>query len=213
MASKKNRPDVSTMNLEEELDRLNAMLKDNPEGFSDGAADLDGYWNFEKSPIFCIPQSARIMDGNIDTDKPAILFTVKLTKPCAINLPKEKGDTSDAQLAIAKAGAMVGIWFKPGLRALKNLGNQECKVAYTGEKNTGKPNPMKVFYVGYPKVGTVVPVVEDAREDSAHVPTIFDVKPSEARAAAINKRIKDQVADDTSFDPDELDAADADAGM
>ncbi len=82
-----------------------------------------------------------------------------------------EGSGDDAKEVNVKAGEMVGLWLKSGMKTIRNLGGLKVLVQYVGEKKLkNRPaahNPMKVFEfdVG-PGKGTEIPVIEDNRKDS-----------------------------------------------
>jgi hypothetical protein len=152
---------------------LKAQLDAAPEGFVTQSDDVVGYWNPEEAPIRCIPRTAKIFDGNIEKSKPSILLIVQLTAPCIVNLKKEEGE-SEGEKVIAKVGDMVGIWGKPGMRAIRDLGGVEVWIRLSGEKDTGKPNPMKLFDVKASAKGSRIVVTDDSRKESKGVKTWMD---------------------------------------
>jgi len=146
---------------------------DAPEGFVTQSDDVVGYWNPEECPIQCIPRAAKIFDGNIEKSKPSVLLIVELTAPCIIVTKKAEGET-EGERFVGKPGDMVGIWGKPGMRAIRDLGGVECWVKYTGEKDTGKPNPMKLFDVKSKSKGRRIEISDDSRKESKGVKTFLD---------------------------------------
>lgn len=150
------------MTPDEQFKRLTAALPA-PDDFEKMGGDLVGFWDPELTPIQCRPLSVKLFDGNIEKDKPSILMTVELTKPCGVRPPK---DAENGEPFAAPAGSLVGVWYKPGMKAIRDLCGVETWMAKTGEKDTGKPNPMAVFDVRGKAHGTRIPVTEDTRDES-----------------------------------------------
>ena len=138
-------------------------------GWTQVSDDLAGFWAPELCGIYCIPQSVRIFDGNIDKTKPSMLITVELHKSCIV-VDKE-GNPS-----IAGPGELVGIWFKPGMKRIRDLAGQVVYMKEDGEKDVGKGNPMKLYKIETKDKPVVkrVPVSDDTREKSKHAQTVFD---------------------------------------
>ncbi len=152
---------------------VKAALEEKPDGFIIQSDDVVGYWDPEECPIRCIPRTAKVFDGNIERTKPSVLILAELTMPCVLNLKKEVGE-SEAEKIIGKKGDMVGIWGKPGMRAIRNLCGVEVKITATGEKDTGKPNPMKLFSVESATRGTQLLISDDSRDKSRAVKTFLE---------------------------------------
>jgi hypothetical protein len=163
----------STNNTADQFAALKAQLDAAPEGFITQSDDVVGYWNPEEAPIRCIPRTAKLFDGNIEKSKPSILLIVQLTAPCVVNLKKEEGEV-EGEKFIAKIGDMVGIWGKPGMRAIRDLCGVEVWMRMSGEKDTGKPNPMKLFDVKAQGKGTRIVISDDTRKESKGVKTWMD---------------------------------------
>lgn len=175
MTSKKNSSssDSSISTPVDGFSDLKKFLDQAPSEFTIQSDDVVGYWAFEQAPIRCIPRSVKLFDSNMDRAKPSVLIFCQLTAPCVISLKKEDGAT-EGQLIIANKGDMVGVWGKPGMRAIRNLCGVEVWIKHTGEKDTGKALPMKTFDVKSASRGTRLPV-EDNRKDSKHAKTFMDV--------------------------------------
>ena len=86
--------------------------------------DVDGYWDPEQCPIFCIPRTAKIFDSKIEPRNPSILAIVELTEDCIIYTKKEEGE-EEPTYTIAKKGAMVGVWVSAGMKLIRNYGGME----------------------------------------------------------------------------------------
>jgi len=172
MTSKKSSTSSDSTPVDEFAD-LKRMLDQAPADFAIQSDDVVGYSAFEKAPIRCIPRSVKMFDSNMDKSKPSILIFCQLTAQCVVSLKKEDG-ASEGQLMIANKGDMVGVWGKPGMRSIRNLCGVEVWIKHTGEKDTGKPLPMKTFDVKAAGRGTRLPV-EDNRKDSKNARTFMDI--------------------------------------
>lgn len=85
-----------------------------------------------------------------------------------------KDGDQEVELTASK-GEMVGVWFKPGMKGLRTLAGCKVWMAFTGEKNIGKPSPMKTYDIRSPdKGGSMIPILEDNREYSRSVKTVLD---------------------------------------
>jgi len=144
-----------------------------PEGGSEISGDIVGYWDYKKSAIRCIPRSVKMFDGNIEPNKVSCLVMVELTQPCLV-YTKEDSE-SEPVLVRAPIGQTVGIWYKPGMRAIVNKEGIDCYIKRNPEKDkitnnmktVKDPNPMKAFLVIAGPGGTKIPIIEDARNESA----------------------------------------------
>jgi hypothetical protein len=171
----------------EQFARLTATLEA-PADFDKKGGDLVGFWDSDLTPIQCIPRSVKLFDGQIEADKPSILMTVELTKPAAVRPTKD--DESGEPFA-APAGSLVGVWYKPGMKSIRDLCGVEVWMRQEGEKDTGKPNPMKLYDITWKVNGTRIPVTEDLRDKSKPIAkpdgsvarlTDFDVRRPAAQA-------------------------------
>jgi hypothetical protein len=130
-----------------------------PKGYEESTSDLVGFWNPEEGPIHFIPKIARLFDSSIDASKPSCLIMGELVDDCPnlINGDKEK--------VLGRKGDEVGVWYKPGMRAIKRKAGLKCYVYANGELDTGKPNAMQMFSVNAPKNGQGMNIpAEDMRK-------------------------------------------------
>jgi len=172
------------------------MTQPTPQGYKKRGIDVVGYWNPELGQIHCKPLAAKIFDGNIDKTKPSTLLIVQLLEPCSAVTMKGDDEDEDPELVETKEGDMVGVWGKPGMAAIKTLAGEPCIIRYelddTGAIKTKRMkkrgmNPMKCFEVlSARNPMKVIPIVEDARRESAHMQTMLaapkQVKPASAPA-------------------------------
>ncbi len=152
----------------------------NTEQYKKRGADLVGFWSPDLGPIHCKPLGAKLFDSNLDESKPSTLLICELVESCSAVTTK---DDDEAELVPTNAGDLVGVWFKPGMAAIKTLRNEPCIIEYEREQNgdikTKKMkkkgmNPMKCFSVSSAKNPMRnIPVIEDARVNSAHHRTML----------------------------------------
>lgn len=141
-----------------------------PAGFVDQAQDVTGFYDTEVDPVIeFIPIEAVLSDSNLDESKVSILIFGKLIKPCKLVETSKSGNVVQGN-----KDDMIGIWAKPGMRALRNLCGVHVIMYPDGERDTGKINPMVVYKTLAQKKGTKLPVVEDRREKSANAETWLD---------------------------------------
>lgn len=170
MAKRNNETSTSeTNNGNDDFAALKKLLDQKQDGFITQSDDIVGYWNPELCPILCIPRSAKLFDNNIDSKKASVLIIVELAERCIVEGKKDEG----AEKFIANKGDMVGVWGKPGMKPIRDNCGVVTKITLVGEKETGKPNPMKVFKVESRSKGARVPVIEDTRDESRDCNTIF----------------------------------------
>ena len=142
-----------------------------PEGYASVSGDVVGFYD-EKSPIHLVPFAVKLFDSKLEPNKPSALLFARLVEPAVV---LAKVDGSEPVPTQAEAGEIVGVWGRPGLAKLKEYAETPCFVVYKGEKDTGKPNPMKLFDVMTPKGSkpSLVPVTEDKRIRSIGVDTVW----------------------------------------
>lgn len=163
-----------------------------PEGYEARSTDIVGFWDPEKSPsLHFIPLEAKLFDSDLDASKPSTLIFGKLVDGCLLKTPKGDEDTE------GEPGDLIGVWFKPGMAALKDLCGVKVFMYPTGEMETGKPNPMKTFDIHSRSKGTRIPVTDDKRDKSKHVTTLLSGPKVSGRHNAENP--PDQGADDVDY--------------
>lgn len=141
-----------------------------PEGYLEQTDDVVGFWDGDKGyPIHFVPESATLHDSELDKSKVSVLVKGRLVEPCEVYLGEET--------QIADTNDMVGIWLKPGMKALRDLAGEQVWIRQTGEKDVGKPSPMKTFGVFSKKKGRPVPVVGDYRDKSKTVRHLLEGAP------------------------------------
>ena len=152
-----------------------ALHKKKAESKDEVTSDVIGYWDSDGDiPITGIVEVGVIaIDSSIDRTKPSMLLKIKATVPTVV---KDKEDVEN----ICKAGDLVGVWFKPGMRDIRTLGGLEVTLSRneTKDKDVKKGNDMKGFDVFGPRgqTGQLLRLTEDRREKSKEAKTVFDVK-------------------------------------
>lgn len=153
-----------------------------PAGYKKQTTELVGFWDPETSgPLHAIPLYIIVADSNIEPEKPSTLVFMQVVDTITVLAPGEDGEVLDA-----KPGELVGVWAKPGMVALKNLAGVKVYMAYAGEKDTGKPNPMKLFDIFSEKKGGVLKIETDRRDKSkGRKATLEEIaKPGDAEEVA-----------------------------
>lgn len=141
-----------------------------PEGYQTRGGDVTGFWDPESGhPIHFIPREANLSDSKLDSKKPSTLVIGTLVDAVPLYLTSQDGKSVDE--VQGQPGDTVGVWAKPGMAALKNLAHVKVYMYPNGEKNTGKPNPMKLFEVLSRGIGKPLQVVQDRRVQSRHLAT------------------------------------------
>lgn len=147
-----------------------------PEGYKKRTTELTGFWNMERGPVHFVPKFARVFDSDIEPSKPSILL---IGDSVGVNpiTTKEKEEIA------SKDSEPIGIWYKPGMSAVKDLMGVRVYMYPTGEQKTGKPNPMKTFDVLSKQDGHTLFITEDFRKKSSHVQLPFPVKGKDTASA------------------------------
>jgi hypothetical protein len=121
----------------------------------------------------------KLFDSKIEPSKASAIIVGKLVDPIALLAPGGEDDIVEG-----KVGDIVGVWYKPGMSAIKKLGGVKVFMYLTGEIDTGKPNPMKTYDVTSLTKGTELQVTQDSRQKSKHVETAFAGARGDAKANA-----------------------------
>lgn len=148
-----------------------------PQGYRKRTSEVVGFWTSGATPIHFIPREARAVDNSIDASKPSILIIGESLGSADAN----EVATSDGEVIATKQGDLVGIWYKPGMKALTNLMGVPVYMWEEGSRDTGKKNPMKLYEVLSPKTGEELTITGDFRRRSARAELPFRsvVAPSE----------------------------------
>ena len=144
-----------------------------PSGYKKSATDAVGFFDGDlKLPIHFFPLSVNLSDSKIEKHKPSCLVLGRLIDPCSAIRAAEKAEgEKEAALIETKKDDVIGVWFSAGMRDLAHKFGVPVYMVQNGVKQIkGKPSPMKVYDVSSPKEGTLIPVREDRRRESAGVP-------------------------------------------
>ena len=143
-----------------------------PSGFQQQSGDLFGFYDANRQePILFVPLEAKAFDSKIEPTKPSVLIVAKLLDSATVMV----GSGDMAEEAIAPAGALIGIWAKPGMKALRNLRGAQVWMVWDGQEiDTGKPNKMKIFQIASKGQGAPLTITEDMREESVTARTVLD---------------------------------------
>ena len=151
-----------------------------PKGYQSQSMDSIGYYDPAMTgAVEMSPQQAILLDGNIESRKTAILIFAELLEPCKLKSP-DKDARDSGEVVEGKKGDIIGIWGKYGMKDLRNCAGVATFMAPNGHKDVGRPKPMDLFKIGTKTKGTLIPIVEDKREDSAGEPTWLDAKTEKA---------------------------------
>jgi hypothetical protein len=144
-----------------------------PEGYQSQSDDIVGTWNPEDGePIHGIPRHVKLSDSGIDKRNTSVLVFFELIDPCKVR-DRPSDAQEEGEIITADPGDIVGVWYKAGMRKLLNLGQVNVFMYLSGEKDVGKPSPMKTFDIQAPRRGQRLRVDEDNRKESQQQ-TIFD---------------------------------------
>jgi hypothetical protein len=164
-----------------------------PEGYQKQSTDIVGFWDPAKSEsLHFVPLEVKLFDSKIEPHKPSAIVVGKLVDAITLLAPGGEDEVIEG-----KQGDIIGVWYKPGMSALKNLGGVKVFMYPNGEIDTGKPNAMKVFEVLSKTKGLPLHVTQDARKKSKHVETSFSGPKGDAKNNAQNP--PDQGDDDVPF--------------
>lgn len=135
-----------------------------PEGFKKVSLDVVGFWSPDLGPIYFIPQEATVSDSKLEPKKQSGLIRGVLVQACDALL------NSDGEIVHGEPGDRVGVWAKPGMKELKELGGCQVFMFADGEKDTGKPNAMALFDISTSdgRMGDPLPVEDKRTQSAAH---------------------------------------------
>lgn len=169
-----------------------------PDGFESLSDDIEGFWDPEQGPIFVKPLFAKLSDSKIDAEKTSTLIFCELSKASPL-LDRDK------EPIMGSPGDLIGIWAKPGMRAIRNCCGVVTYLALTGEVDTGKINAMKTFEVATKnkEKGTRILIEEDNRRDSTQRSFLEDapVRRGNASQTAAASASAAQKSDDGLTEP------------
>jgi len=133
-----------------------------PEGYQKRSDDLVGFWQSDMGPIHFVPEEATVSDSKLEPHKQSALIRGVLVDSCEALL------NADGEQVVGKAGDRVGVWAKPGMRALKRLAGAKVFMFADGELDTGKDNAMQLFEVASATNGTPLPVEDKRKQSRGH---------------------------------------------
>lgn len=143
--------------------------------YQDQSGEIAGYWDPDLLYIHFSPEEVTLFDNKQDETKPSALIIGTLLQ----DMPLRSAEKDSDEVLECNAGDRVGVWYSPGMRGIKDLGGSKVLLVPNGLKDTGKQNDMKKYIVRSDKRGSKLPVTNDHRKQSKHVPTVFDsVAPS-----------------------------------
>jgi hypothetical protein len=164
-----------------------------PDGYQKQATDIVGFWDPKYSEsVHFVPLEVKLFDSKIEPNKPSTIVVGRLVDAITLLAPGGEDDAVEG-----KTGDIIGVWYKPGMSALKNLAGVKVFMYMTGEVDTGKPNPMKTYDVLSKQKGAELHVTQDSRKKSRYVETPFAGARGDARQNAANP--PEQGADDVPF--------------
>ncbi len=140
-----------------------------PAGYEKRTDEVVGFWDPSLGPIHFVPQFARAFDNKTDKTKPSILIQ-------GTSVGTNTLITKDEDFVDAKEGQTIGVWYKPGMIAIRSLRGVPVYMFQNGERDTGKPQPMILFEVLSPKTGDELIITGDYRKQSAKAPLPFPIQ-------------------------------------
>jgi hypothetical protein len=159
--------------------------------------DPIGTWDEKTGPCYFIPKFAKVFDGNIEKAKPAVLILGTLTQKTM--LYKGKEDDDNRTIFEGKEGDFISVWGKPGMGAIRNMAGIPIKLWQEGEKDTKKPNPMKLYKVATKGnvEGKQLRIKEDMRDKSFGVTCFLEDRSN----PKTKMRVNSDTNGDIEFDP------------
>lgn len=138
---------------------------DLPGGYEERSEDIVAFLNVDQEPVHFTPRGVKAIDGPSEPQKSAfIIYGDYIGGPCL----------DDAGLPVTpKEGARVGLWYRPGMRAIAGQSDVDCFIYLKGERDTGKVNTMKLYSVSTRVRGGPLLLTEDLRKQSKDQPSPF----------------------------------------
>lgn len=149
------------------------------EGFEERSSDIVGVWNPESMTVLrFVPSHAIVGDAKkFDKTKPSCLIFGKLTHPVLLQNRGEEDEP--AETFMGKAGDLIGVWAKPGMKDLATLCGVEVHMFRNPEKDKdiGKGNDLKAFKVLSKETpNKLIPITIDRRDLSKGQRCILDAQ-------------------------------------
>ena len=188
--AKKNRQNGD--NAEHDTAEKTFQQYDLPANYKEKTSDLIGFWNPEKGPVHFIPRFARSFDSKVEQHKTSIIIMGEAIDAMTL-LNKDHDEVS------CKKGDMIGVWYKPGMNAIKDLADVAVFMYPSGQQATGKPNPMTTFKVGHQRDGNPLLITDDFRKKSLHTSLPFPLKNKPKNSAPVADDDENFDGGDTSF--------------
>lgn len=137
-----------------------------PAGYEEVGGDVAGFWDPEHNALHFIPRSVKLMDSSIDGGKVSALVTGELVDDTELDVTEGNETTK----RVVPKGKLVGVWYKPGMRGIRNLAGAKVYIYADGAKDVGKGNPMRTFKVlSKVKSAPLIPIESDTRQESRNV--------------------------------------------
>lgn len=115
------------------------MQQNVPPGYEERSSSVSGFWT-EETPIHFRAEEVHLFDSALNPTRASALIIGRLKADC----PLVSSEKTPVQ---GRTGELVGVWYRPGLSALPNIGQADVYVVPNGTKDVGKPSPMKVYRV------------------------------------------------------------------
>lgn len=109
----------------------------------DFSSDVQGFWDHEGEIRF-IPTGYKSFPSRKYKKKTTTIIVGKAIAP--ISALNDKDETITIE-----PGALVGVWYSPGMKELTSLYGSKVKMFRDGEKDVGQDQPMKVYRIQTPK--------------------------------------------------------------
>ncbi len=95
------------------------------EGLTKHTGDVVGFHDCEtQGEFYGIPRAAKASDSQLDSRKASMFVIFEALEDCKVY----EGSGDDQKEITAKAGEMVGLWLKSGMKAIKNLGGPAVRL-------------------------------------------------------------------------------------
>jgi hypothetical protein len=136
-------------------------------GFEERNVDIIGTWQEDVSGrrVCFTPLFASAFDSKLDSKRANLIVHGRLEFPCKLVSTADKDETIDG-----KPGDLIGVFVSPGMKTLECCAGVVTLLERDGEKDVGRPQPMKTYKVKTKKAISTEPNLElryDYRDDSA----------------------------------------------
>jgi len=170
MAKTKNRIRRETTETNTGANNTNGTtVRSAPEGYQKRTTDIVGTWDYKLGlAIHFIPKEASCSDSQLDKKRSSILIL-------GTAIGTNQVTTKEGEVIEAEQGETIGVWYKAGMAAIKNLAGVPVYMFQEGEQDTGKPNAMKLFDISSPREGNPILITNDYREKSLQNTLPFEI--------------------------------------